>query len=167
MHNYGDPNYWEKRYAEHQDATFDWLENYTSLQPFVHTTVKKDARILILGCGNAELSEEMYQDGYENIENIDISAVVIEQMTARNLDKPKMKWSVMDVRDLKFQSNSFDLAIDKSTIDALLCGSQAYLNVAKMTKEVQRVLKVDGFYMAISYGTPETRLEHFQWEHLS
>ena len=33
-----------------------------------------------------------------------------------------MKWDVMDVRDLKYEDNSFDLIVDKSTIDALLCG---------------------------------------------
>mmetsp|Transcript_21898 Transcript_21898/g.21615 ORF Transcript_21898/g.21615 Transcript_21898/m.21615 type:complete len:140 (+) Transcript_21898:281-700(+) len=73
----------------------------------------------------------------------------------------------MDVRDLKFESDYFHIAIDKSTIDALLCGDHAYLNVAKMTKEVQRVLQVGGYYIAISYGSPDTRLEHFQWDHLS
>jgi Methylase involved in ubiquinone/menaquinone biosynthesis len=73
-----------------------------------------------------------------------------------------MTWTVMDVRDLKFNSNNYDLVIDKSTIDALLCGDNSYINVAKMTKEIQRVLKVGGFYMAISYGTPDNRLDHFQ-----
>jgi 2-polyprenyl-3-methyl-5-hydroxy-6-metoxy-1,4-benzoquinol methylase len=38
----------------------------------------KSARVLILGCGNAEFSEDMYQDGYINLYNIDISSVVIE-----------------------------------------------------------------------------------------
>ena len=39
---------------------------------------------------------------------------------------------VMDVRSLSYPSNIFDLIIDKSTIDALLCGDFAYMNVAKM-----------------------------------
>lgn len=63
-----------------------------------------------------------------------------------------MKWSVMDVRDLKYEDNTFDLLLDKSTIDALLCGSFAYMNVATMLKECQRVLKVGGYYVAVSYG---------------
>jgi len=40
----------------------------------------------------------------------------------------------MDVCDMKYPDGFFDIAIDKSTIDALLCGSSAFLNVAKMTK---------------------------------
>jgi len=66
----------------------------------------------------------------------------------------------MDVRDLKYESNCFDLAIDKSTIDALLCGDNSFINVAIMTREVQRVLKVGGIYMIISYGQPENRIMH-------
>ncbi|CAG9325386.1 unnamed protein product [Blepharisma stoltei] len=166
MPNYGDPEYWEKRYAEQEGSTFDWLEDYRSLAPIINEIAPKTAKILILGCGNAELGEDMYHDGFQNIDNIDISSVVIKQMAERNIDKPTMTWSVQDVRDIKFPSNTFDLAIDKSTIDALLCGDDAYLNVARMTKEIQRVLKTDGFYMAISYGAPESRLEHFEMEHL-
>lgn len=66
----------------------------------------------------------------------------------------------MDVRDLKFENNTFDFIVDKSTIDALLCGEESFINVAMMTKEVQRVLKVGGIYMIISYGQPENRMNH-------
>ena len=34
----------------------------------------------MLGCGNSKLSEQMYEDGYTNILNVDISPTVIEQM---------------------------------------------------------------------------------------
>jgi hypothetical protein len=35
------------------------------------------------GCGNSRLSEEMYEDGYRAITNIDISRVVVDQMAER------------------------------------------------------------------------------------
>lgn len=35
-----------------------------------------------------------------------------------------------------------------------------------MLKECQRVLKVGGTYMAISYGLPENRMFHLQRKHL-
>lgn len=73
----------------------------------------------------------------------------------------------MDVRDLKYEDGFFDIAIDKSTIDALLCGEHSFINVAKMTKEVQRVLKQGGIYMVISYGQPENRIFHLEREHLA
>jgi hypothetical protein len=34
--------------------------------------------------------------------------------------KPEMEWLEMDIRDLKFDSESFDVVIDKGTMDAML-----------------------------------------------
>ena len=167
MPNYGDPKYWDKRYKDQEDTTFDWLEDWSSLKNIVEGLIEKDAKILILGCGNAEFSEDMYDEGYQNITNVDISSVVIDQMKKRNGDRANMKWEVGDVTDMhNYQDSEFDFAIDKSTIDALLCGDNAFLNVAKMTKEVQRVLKQGGIYFVISYGRPENRIFHFEREHL-
>ena len=42
------------------------------------------------GCGNSRLSEEMYEDGYRSITNIDISRVVVDQMAARCRDMEGM-----------------------------------------------------------------------------
>lgn len=58
-------------------------------------------------------------------------------MKERNAQiRPEMEWHVVDITDMSiFESNSFDIAIDKSTIDALLCGNDSFLMVAKMLKE--------------------------------
>lgn len=162
MPNYGDIKYWEERYKNSEYPTFDWLENYETLKEIIAPlNIPKDSgKILNLGCGNSEFSENMYDDGYHNIKNIDISHNVIKSMSERSKNRPEMTYEVMDVRDIKYKDNYFDLAIDKSTIDALLCGDDAFINVAKMIKEVQRVLKVGGYYMIISYGTPDNRVLH-------
>ena len=105
----------------------------------------------------------MYDDGYKNIINIDLSETVIKYMQNRNKEiRKKLKFFVMDCRELNINNNSIDLAIDKSTIDALLCGENSFINVAKMLKEVQRVLKIGGYYLMISYGCPENRLIHIE-----
>lgn len=39
---------------------------------------KSQLRILNLGCGSSKLSEDMYDDGYQIIWNIDYSAEVIQ-----------------------------------------------------------------------------------------
>lgn len=57
-------------------------------------------------------------------------------MRERNKHRQKMIYEVMDICSMTYQDNSFDVAIDKSTIDALLCGDNAFLKVAQMTKEV-------------------------------
>lgn len=83
-------------------------------------------------------------------------------MKLRNRKRKNMVYEVMDCCDLKYPDNYFDVAIDKSTIDAILCGDNAYLNTCIMLKEGQRVLKEGGVYIAISYGKPETRSVHFE-----
>lgn len=75
MPNYGDPKYWDDRYKTQAKKTFDWLEDYNSLKPILNNLIEKSNSILQLGCGNADLSTDMYDDGYHNIENIDISSV--------------------------------------------------------------------------------------------
>ena len=162
MPNYGDIAYWEQRYKNSEYTTFDWLENYPTLKEIILSLniSKETGQILNLGCGNSEFSENMYDDGFHNIKNIDISQSVIKLMSERSKNRPEMTYEVMDVRDIKYENNYFDLAIDKSTIDALLCGDDAFINVAKMIKEVQRVLKVGGYYMIISYGAPDYRIIH-------
>lgn len=74
----------------------------------------------------------------------------------------------MDAKNMKYNSNFFDLIIDKSTIDTLLCGNfqTAYFDLAVMLKECQRTLKTGGFYVAISFDAPEKREFHFEREHL-
>lgn len=85
-------------------------------------------------------------------------------MKRRNKEeRPEMQWEVMDICDMSsLESNFFDLIIDKSTIDALLCGDNSFANVARMLKEAQRVLKQGGQYFVISYGKPESRAFHFE-----
>lgn len=45
----------------------------------------------------------MYEAGYQNQLNMDISPVVIEQMAKTSQEKgyDKMKWEVMDATDMK------------------------------------------------------------------
>jgi hypothetical protein len=41
---------------------------------------------------------------------------------------------VMDVRGMDFLFDAFDVVIDKSTIDSLMCSDDAFVNVGKMLK---------------------------------
>lgn len=96
---------------------------------------------MILGCGNAKFSEDLYDAGFHNQWNVDISDVVIQQMKDRNQHRPKMVYEVMDVCDMNYPDNFFDVAIDKSTIDTILCGENPVLSCFTFLKECQRVIK--------------------------
>lgn len=77
MPDYGDPIYWDQRYSQNKGSIFDWLEDFNSLRGILEQYLKPHYKILIIGCGNAQFSEDLYDAGYHHIYNIDISKVVI------------------------------------------------------------------------------------------
>jgi EEF1A lysine methyltransferase 4 len=97
---------------------------------------RRQTKVLVIGCGNSLLSEQMYDNGYRNITNNDISPICINRMKQRNEKKrPEMKWDVMDVRKMTYQNGQFDVIIDKSTIDAILCMESPNVNAAIVMSE--------------------------------
>ena len=50
----------------------------------------------MLGCGNSRLSEDMYDDGFTTISNIDISKVCVDQMVEKYRDKTGLTWQQMN-----------------------------------------------------------------------
>lgn len=58
-------------------------------------------------------------------------------MSEMNKERRLMKWIVADGLDMhEFRNESYDIVIEKSTLDAILCGDKSFLNAAKMLKEV-------------------------------
>lgn len=72
------------------------------------------------GCGNSSMSGDMYNAGYHGITNIDYSSVCIGTMSDRYSDCVGMTWHQMDVRRLSFPDASFDVIIEKATLDAIM-----------------------------------------------
>lgn len=158
----------DQRYAqEAEDVTFDWFKKYEDVVHLLHLVLPdKTARILMLGCGNSTLSEDMYDDGYKNIVNIDYSPIVIERMRARNHNRPEMPWLVMDIRNLEFEEGSFDVAIDKGTMDAMMTTKGDVWDppqqvIDDCTREVDEVLRVlrkgNGTFLYLTFGQPHFR----------
>eukprot|EP00743_Colponemidia_sp_Colp-15_P001564 GILK01001709.1.p1 GENE.GILK01001709.1~~GILK01001709.1.p1 ORF type:complete len:363 (-),score=65.21 GILK01001709.1:107-1195(-) len=149
MPDYHDSEYWNGRYETYTEP-FDWLLSYEHVRYILRSYVTDTSKILIVGCGNAEFSADMYDDGLQNITNIDLSHVVISQMKERHVSREKMTWEEMDATDMKFPDNSFDLIVDKGLLDTLVCGTDSIENTVKMTFEVFRCLKPNGVFVAIS-----------------
>ncbi|XP_039025378.1 EEF1A lysine methyltransferase 4-like [Hibiscus syriacus] len=155
---YGEPWYWDNRYAN-ESAPFDWYQKYPSLTPLIrHYVPLRHHRVLVVGCGNSVFSEEMVNDGYGDVVNVDISSVVIDAMQFKYSNWQQLKYIKLDVRDMSpFQSGSFDAVIDKGTLDSILCGNNSRQNAAQMLDEIWRVLKDKGVYILITYGAPVYR----------
>ncbi|KAF9269069.1 S-adenosyl-L-methionine-dependent methyltransferase [Marasmius fiardii PR-910] len=166
---YGTKEYWNQRYAqESENGSFDWFKSYGEISDIMRDLIPdRSSKILILGCGNSKLSEEMYEDNFKNIVNVDYSAVVIEQMQRRhNQERPEMQWHEMDVRELRFPDDSFDVVIDKGTMDAMMTAKGDIWNppqqvVDDCTREVQEAVRVlrkgSGLFIYLTFGQPHFR----------
>ncbi|TDL24082.1 S-adenosyl-L-methionine-dependent methyltransferase [Rickenella mellea] len=167
--DYVTKEYWDERYAkENDDGAFDWFKSYADIADLIREYVPdKASRILMLGCGNSKLSEEMYDDGYKNIVNVDYSGVVIGQMKKKHEEsRPEMEWFEMDIQELSFGDESFDVAIDKGTMDAFLSAKGDVWNppeeaVQSCTREVDEVLRVlkrsTGVFLYLTFAQPHFR----------
>lgn len=158
-------SYWDSQYLKHP-RPFEWLREFKELADFVEkvTGGNRASSILHVGCGNSMITESMYDAGYHQIVNIDVSSVVISQMAARNNGRPDMRWLQMDATCLEFADSSFDMVLDKSLIDTLACTpcAQRSETMQSFMEEVFRVLRPGGVYLCISFGTPSARQSHFE-----
>ena len=162
MAQYGKPEYWEDRYQRDTEP-FDWYQRYTGVKDIVTQYISPTFQILNIGCGNSRMSEEMYEEGYEHITNIDISFSVVKTMTEEYKEKcPNMVYQQMDVRSLQFEQGTFDWVIDKGTFDSILCGDGSGPNSEQTLNEIYRVLSPTGVYVCISYGVPDQRENYFR-----
>ncbi|KAI9062509.1 S-adenosyl-L-methionine-dependent methyltransferase [Trametes sanguinea] len=165
---YGTKEYWDQRYAqESEESSFDWFKSYNDIADIMRELIPdKSSRILMLGCGNSTLSQDMYDDGYKNIVNTDYSGILIEKMRHKHEhSRPEMEWHEMDIRDLKFDDDSFDVAIDKGTMDAMMTAKadvwdppeEVVQNCNREVDEVLRVLRKGGIFIYLTFGQPHFR----------
>ncbi|NXO69276.1 EFMT4 methyltransferase, partial [Phainopepla nitens] len=72
------------------------------------------------GCGNSALSHDLHELGYTDVTSIDFSPACIAAMRARYARCPGLRWAVMDIRALAFPDASFDVVLEKGTLDVLM-----------------------------------------------
>ena len=95
------------------------------------------------------MGENIYNEGYRNITNIDFSKVLIEEMNQKYFEKEEMecififlysfrqfflfdKVTLMDACELEYPENCFDLIVDKGTFDCVLCGDNYFERINSM-----------------------------------
>ena len=156
--DYGEAEYWENRYKAEEEQ-YEWFLPWSQTIEFIEKYVREAHIALNLGCGNSRMSEEMLNSGIDCVMSIDISPTVIDQMKRKYEKQPKLKWQVMDCSKLDFDDESFDLVVDKGTLDALYCSSSSKEIVPKTLSEIRRVLKKNGFFIDISFGSPASRTQ--------
>eukprot|EP00744_Colponema_vietnamica_P023463 GILI01033952.1.p1 GENE.GILI01033952.1~~GILI01033952.1.p1 ORF type:complete len:254 (-),score=63.02 GILI01033952.1:57-818(-) len=161
---YKEKSYWDGRFEK--EESYDWLMGYDGdVKEHLRRILRPTDRILIVGCGNSSFSASIYEDGFRNIVNIDFSQVVIEKMRQKHADKPEMTWECMDMLELSFADQSFDVVIDKATMDVLMCDigdvwdprEEVWRDTHRMCAGISRVLKSEGKFIGISFDQPHFR----------
>lgn len=166
--------YWEERFAVEEE--YDWLLTYAKLKDQLVPLLNPDDHILIVGCGNSTLSADLYDAGYKHITNIDFSATVIDKMKLlHETDRPMMQWVVQDMTALQFASGSFDVVLDKASMDALMVAegdvwypnNETIQSTHRMCTCVTNVLKpTTGRFLQISFAQPHFRTKYLMGSHL-
>eukprot|EP00419_Tripos_fusus_P017896 CAMPEP_0172735826 /NCGR_PEP_ID=MMETSP1074-20121228/113423_1 /TAXON_ID=2916 /ORGANISM="Ceratium fusus, Strain PA161109" /LENGTH=381 /DNA_ID=CAMNT_0013564897 /DNA_START=28 /DNA_END=1171 /DNA_ORIENTATION=+ len=155
---YASQSYWDDAYAHNKyGESFDWygtweekdLEGH-SLRDIVGPAISQNSNILMMGCGNSNLSVTLYEEGYRKMANIDISEPVIAYMRNKHSHLQDMTWTTMDASSLDFKNGSFDVAIEKGLFDALYAGTGE--RVQAVLAEARRVLRPGGRMVSISFA---------------
>jgi EEF1A lysine methyltransferase 4 len=169
---YKTKEYWDERFQK--EETYDWLLTYQQIKSSISQFLRPDQTILIIGCGNSTFSADLYDDGFHNIVNIDFSKIVIDRMSEANKSRPHMTWLDMDMCDLTFDDASFDVVIDKATMDALLVDEGSVwepdpgiiASVDRMCRGVSRILSSQGVFLQISFSQPHFRTKYLMGQHV-
>lgn len=161
--------YWEERYSE-LESTFDWFKDFSSIEKQLTPLLPcKECSIINLGCGNSLFSQQLFAAGWMNITNVDYSSKCIEYMSHL---APEMQWIICDIfkMDNTFAQKSFDCAVDKGTLDALLTvkhdpwdpATELLDEIKLYMLQVAKIIKKGGKFIHITFAQPHFRKRFLQ-----
>nr|XP_046156604.1 eEF1A lysine and N-terminal methyltransferase-like isoform X2 [Oncorhynchus gorbuscha] len=141
--------YWERFFKKRGEKAFEWYGDYNKLCGVLHKYIKPRDKVLVVGCGNSELSEQLYDVGYRHLTNIDISETVVNNMNQKNAkQRPDLTFQKVDATQTPYEDGSYQAVLDKGTLDAM--ASQEGALAGRMLAEVGRVLGIGGRYVCVT-----------------
>ncbi|OXU27110.1 hypothetical protein TSAR_005725 [Trichomalopsis sarcophagae] len=146
-------DYWNTFFKKRGKKAFEWYGEFPELSSYLLKYIKPKDEILIVGCGNSTLGMDLYDAGYKNVVNIDVSQVVIKQMQDLNrVKRPNLVFEQMDATKMTYDDGKFSVVLDKGTLDALMPDSEeaTMTLITKYLEETKRVLRNSGRYICIS-----------------
>ncbi|XP_071697333.1 uncharacterized protein [Rutidosis leptorrhynchoides] len=163
--SYLDPIYWNERFTS--EDHYEWLKDYSHFRHLIQLHIKPSSSILELGCGNSQLCDELYNEGITDLTCIDLSSVAVKKMQKRLFSKGYKDIKVLegDMLNLSFPDESFDVVIEKGTMDVLFVDGgdpwnprpEVVSRAMEMLRGVHRVLKPHGIFISIAFGQPHFR----------
>jgi ubiquinone/menaquinone biosynthesis C-methylase UbiE len=118
-----------------------------------------DEPILMLGCGNSRMGEEMIEKGWRGpLIQVDVSSRVVESMSQRCghlIQQGHMNFIQDDATELSaFRPNMMQACLDKGLVDALFCADE-FEQCQRVLNSVHRVLKPGGNLLVWSFSRPD------------
>ena len=144
--------FWDRFYATRGGDAFEWYGCWRDIAELVLAVAPLAEPLLVLGCGNSTLSEDMCDAGFAAVTSVDYSESVIAEMRAKTAGRSELAWEVMDVTAMRYGDASWRLVVDKGTLDALYAEETDVLGQVadSMFAEIQRVLAPGGKYALVT-----------------
>ena len=166
--------------STNDNAQEDTEEDIEEQEPDIDTTNLKPKRVLEIGCGDVPIATSLLSDLVslqqsdngsnanliEEVTCIDYSEVVIETLIKQQKKQEQQNSSgkkditqqlqptfqALDARSLPFESNTYDLIIEKGTMDAMLSDEvDGIPNCIKIVEEMARVTSEGGAILIVSH----------------
>ena len=173
-----------KKGSNSASAAHDWYLPFSRVKRIILPRLpvpEHRAEILYIGCGTSEFPAELAKHRYRNVTCVDTSSVCIDQMTRAvssghfgggmdqsgggGIDQSGAAHSIeylqMDAAELDFPDMQFDCVLDKAMLDMVIATEpNPQAKVKRIIREVIRVLNPGGFFVCVSHGTPDERLDY-------
>lgn len=132
-------------YSQNKIGWFPWI--------FKQMQLKKDMKVLEIGCGDGTLWTNNCKQIPEGIELIlsDVSEGMLRDARRRvHLENTNVLFEVIDAQNLSYKENQFDLVIANHVL--FYCE-----NIESVLQNVNRVLKKGGHFLCSTYGSDHMR----------
>lgn len=172
---YSEKSFWETRYNNTNNnkgtPLYEWYLSFEEWKPhlwphLLPCRVASDTRggaLLVSGCGNSSLCEDLAEAGCINVAGFDYSPAVIAAMQQRG---HKVRYFDADARDMKSESaDSYAAVVDKGTLESIASGGgnnsqpgsadSGAVDAAKYMLEMWRILKIGGCFLVLSTMPPD------------
>lgn len=183
---YAEVGYWNKRYEQSKDSPtpFEWYRKFDEFEEHYlkelvsgsHNRLRASPRnsqidfcfqgdakhVLHVGNGNSAVPVDAVAALPEQtIVALDYSDVVTQQMQEKYGETERVTFCQGDCTTLAdFEDATFDAAFDKGTLDAIVCGTRSVKDSTAYMLAAHRVLKPGAKLFILTFGAPDTRLEH-------
>lgn len=113
-----------------------------------------------LGCGNGHLLLELAAEGYKNLHGIDYSeaAITLAKSVAQQREYDFIKYETVDLLAGTWDSQQFDVVLDKGTFDAISLNPELPDAREKYVSAVRRITKPQGIFLITSCNWTQDEL---------